>query len=329
MEHVSHQIAFGPVPSRRLGQSLGINNVTAKACSYTCVYCQVGPTTEKIVEPHPFFTPEEIWAAVAAHLEKVRANGERVDYLSFVPDGEPTLDSRLGESIEALRGLGIPIAVITNGTLLWRNDVRQRLRRADLVCVKVDSAEEASWRRINLPHRDLALDVILDGIQQFAAGFGGTLVTDTMLIAGINDGADVLEATARFLAGIAPRTAYLAVPTRPTTVKGVHGTDEAGLIRAHEVFAAKGLSVELLVGQEIGHFAHTGDARADLLGITAVHPMRESAVRRLLKEGGADWSVVEELLADGTLRAVDHGGESFYLQAVRRRDRAGDSRRPP
>ena len=118
------------------------------------------------------------------------------------------------------------------------------------------------------------------------------------------------------------------MPTRPTTVKGVQGTDEAGLIRAYEIFAAKGLTVELLTGHETGHFAHTGNACEDLLGITAVHPMREAAVRRLLAEDGADWSVVETLLADGTLRAVDHDGECFYLRAVRRRDRTGTSRRP-
>ena len=317
MELVSHHIAFGPVPSRRLGQSLGVNNVTAKACSYTCVYCQIGPTTEKIVEPRPFFAPESIHDAVSAHLQKVRAAGQQVDYLSFVPDGEPTLDSRLGESIEALRPLGVPIAVITNGTLLWREDVRSRLGRADLVCVKVDSADEPSWRRINLPHRDLALDVILDGIRQFAAGYAGTLITDTMLIAGINDGADVLAATADFLAGIAPRTAYLAVPTRPTTIRGVRGTDAAGLVRAHEIFSARGLSVELLVGHEVGHFAHTGDARADLLAITAVHPMRESAVRRLLAEDGADWRLVEALLADGAIAAVDYEDERYFLRPVR------------
>jgi wyosine [tRNA(Phe)-imidazoG37] synthetase (radical SAM superfamily) len=317
MEHTSHLIAFGPVPSRRLGQSLGVNNVTAKACSYTCVYCQVGPTTEKIVEPHAFFSPEDVRVAVAAHLEKVRAGGQRVDYLSFVPDGEPTLDSRLGESIEALRPLGIPIAVITNGTLLWREDVRSRLRHADLVCVKVDSADEASWRRINLPHRDLALDLVLDGIRQFAVGYPGKLITDTMLIAGINDGTDVLKATAGFLAGIAPRTAYLAVPTRPTTVKGVQGTDEAGLIRAHEIFVARGLNTELLTGQETGRFAHTGDAREDLLGITAVHPMREAAVRRLLAEDGADWDVVEALMLAGAIAAVDYQGERYFLRPIR------------
>ena len=200
-----HHIAFGPVPSRRLGQSLGINNVTTKACSYTCVYCQVGQTTEKIIEPQAFFSPTQIHEAVATRVRKLRARGLAIDYLTFVPDGEPTLDIALGESIEVLRDLDIPIAVITNGTLLWRRDVRARLARADLVSVKVDTVHEDGWRRVNLPHRDLSLDKILQGIREFAAGFGGTLITDTMLIAGINDDAASLTDTADFLAEIAPR----------------------------------------------------------------------------------------------------------------------------
>ena len=312
-----HHIAFGPVPSRRLGQSLGINNVTSKACSYTCVYCQVGPTTEKLIEPRPFFSPMQIHAAVAARVEKLSARGLAIDYLTFVPDGEPTLDIALGDSIDALRDLNIPLAVITNGSLLWRDEVRSRLRRADLVSVKVDSVHEDAWRKINLPHRDLSLDTVLQGIREFAADFAGTLLTDTMLIAGINDDAGSLTDTAVFLAKIAPRTAYLAVPTRPTTVKKTHGTDEVGLIRAHEIFAAGLPSVELLTGHEVGEFAHTGDARSDLLAITAVHPMREADVRRLLAKDQANWHLVEDLLAEGTLKSTDYDGERFYLRPVR------------
>lgn len=127
-----HQIAFGPVPSRRLGQNLGIDNVTAKACSDTCLYCQVGPTTEKRVEPRPFFSPAEMHDVVAAHVRKVRSLGLSIDCLTLVPDGEPTLDSALGQNIERLRDIGIPIAVITNGSLLWREDVRARLRQVAL-----------------------------------------------------------------------------------------------------------------------------------------------------------------------------------------------------
>lgn len=213
-----------------------------------------------------------------------------MDYLTFVPDGEPTLDIALGESIDALRDLGIPIAVITNSTLLSRNEVR--LRRANLVSVKVDSVHEDAWGKINLPHRDLSLGIILQGIREFAAGFDGTLITDTMLIAGINDDRESLTDTADFLAEIAPRMAYIAVPTRPTAVKKVHATDEARLTCAHEIFSARLLSVELLTGHEIGEFAYTGDARSDLLAVTAVHPMREADVRHLLSKNQADWALV-------------------------------------
>ena len=312
-----HHIAFGPVPSRRLGQRLGIINVTTKACSYTCVSGQVGQTTEKIIEPRAFLSATRIHEAVAARVEKLSARGLAVDYLTFVPDGEPTLDIALGESIDALRDLGIPIAVITNSTLLSRDDVRSRLYRADLVSVKVDSVHEDAWRRINLPHHDLSLAAILQGVREFAAGFGGTLITDTMLISGINDDTASLTDTADFLAKISPRTAYLAVPTRPTTVMKAQGTDESRLIHAHEIFAARLPSVELLTGHEVGEFAHTGDARTDLLAITAVHPMREPDVRRLLAKDQADWRLVEALLAEGTLKSADHDGERFFLRPVR------------
>jgi wyosine [tRNA(Phe)-imidazoG37] synthetase (radical SAM superfamily) len=108
------------------------------------------------------------------------------------------------------------------------------------------------------------------------------------------------------------------VPTRPTTVKGVHGTDEAGLLLAHQIFSARLANVELLTGHEVGRFAHTGDAREDLLAITAVHPMREDDVRRLLAEDRADWQLIEELLAADKLKMLVFEGERFYLRPVRR-----------
>jgi wyosine [tRNA(Phe)-imidazoG37] synthetase (radical SAM superfamily) len=317
MSGVEHHIAFGPVPSRRLGRSLGINNVTAKVCSYCCVYCQVGVTTEQCLQPRPFFTPEQIRAAVAERLAQLPGGSGDVDYLTFVPDGEPTLDSRLGESIAALRELGLPVAVISNASLLWRAEVRAALAAADLVSVKLDTVDEALWRRINRPHPDLALATVLQGVHDFAADYPGTLISDTMLLAGINDGAQALTASADFLAGLPLHTAYLAVPTRPTTVAGTRGTDAAGLLRAHQIFTARLPRVELLTGHEVGEFAHTGNARQDLLAVTAVHPMREDDVRRLLAADGADWSLLQQLLASGELLAVDYQGHTFYLRPVR------------
>ncbi|MEN8174410.1 MAG: radical SAM protein [Pseudomonadota bacterium] len=314
---LEHHIAFGPVPSRRLGQSLGINNVTTKTCSYSCIYCQVGSTTDQTIVPKSFFTPEQIKVAVASRLQKVTSGGLSVDYLTFVPDGEPTLDIQLGPSIDAVRRLGIPVGVISNASLLWHQEVRRWLERADLVSIKVDTVDASIWQRINRPHHDLDLSRVLDGIRAFAKGYGGTLISDTMLIAGINDTPDALAATADFLASIELETAYLAVPTRPTTVADLRGTDEAGLLRAHQIFSARLNQVELLAEHETGKFAHTGDARDDLLAVTAVHPMREDDVRRLLAEDHANWSLVQSLLSEGALKAVEYQGETFFLRPVR------------
>lgn len=318
MNESSFRPVFGPVPSRRLGNSLGINNIPPKTCSYSCVYCQVGKTTEKCIEPRRFFSPARLAESVGRHLEKLQDAGQGIDYLTFVPDGEPTLDEALGESIAVLRHFGIPIAVITNSTLLWREDVRARLAGADLVSVKVDSVDEKTWRKVNRPHEDLELDVMLKGIAEFAAGYGGTLISETMLLKEINEGDEALAATADFLAGIAPRTAYVAVPTRPMLVGGFESPGEARLVRAHLLFSDRLAGVELLTGHESGEFGVTGNARDDLLAIAAVHPMRASDVHELLTRDHADWSLVEDMLTEGVLRAVDHAGDRFYLRpAVR------------
>ena len=137
----AEQLAFGPVPSRRLGRSLGVNNIPPKTCSYSCVYCQLGPTDGRNTGRIALYPVEDIVNAVRTSVRNVRAAGGKIDYITFVPDGEPTLDINLGIEIGNLRDLGIKIAVITNASLLWRKDVRDDLSRADWVSVKVDTAE--------------------------------------------------------------------------------------------------------------------------------------------------------------------------------------------
>ena len=124
------QYSYGPVPSRRLGRSLGINNIPAKACTYSCVYCQVGQTTQMRMERHFFYAPEDIFRDVQSRVARAKEAVERVDYLAFVPDGEPTLDVNLGKEIMLLKTLEVPVGVITNSSLLWRDDVRKELGMA-------------------------------------------------------------------------------------------------------------------------------------------------------------------------------------------------------
>jgi len=309
-------IAYGPVPSRRLGRSVGINNIPPKACTYQCVYCQVGRTQDMKLERREFYRPEDVARDVGDRLAAVARAGEQVDYLSFVPDGEPTLDVNLGREIKLLRRFSLPIAAITNSSLLNLPDVRRELATADWVSVKVDTVDTQTWRTLNRPHKKLDLPDILAGITAFRERFTGTFVTETMLVAGINDTSRHVKATASFLALLAPDKAYLSVPTRPPAVPRVQQPSGDVLVAYHEELCNKIENVEYLLGYEGSNFSAAGDLRENLLSITAVHPMRTEAVEQLLAASGADWTVMESLLADGSLREAVYNGYKYYLRAV-------------
>ncbi|MFW6115775.1 MAG: radical SAM protein [Chloroflexota bacterium] len=312
-------IAYGPVPSRRLGRSLGVNNIPPKICTYSCVYCQLGRTIKMQVEREAFYEPEEVVHDVREKVQDAEAAGEPIDHITFVPDGEPTLDLNLGHEIDLLRPLGIGIAVISNASLVWREDVREELARADWVSLKVDAASEEIWRQVNRPHRRLQLRAIQDGMLAFADDFEGILTTETMLVDGANDSDDALEEVAHFLARLKPDRAYVAIPTRPPAEPWAHGPDEEAINRAYQIISERVEHAEYLIGYEGNAFAQTGDVEEDLLSITAVHPMREDAVKTFLARAGADWDVVRWLVAQDELVEAEYDGRTFYLRKLNRR----------
>jgi wyosine [tRNA(Phe)-imidazoG37] synthetase (radical SAM superfamily) len=270
--------------------------------------------------PRQFYEPARIVQEVQRHLALLSERGERgeqVDYLTFVPDGEPTLDSRLGETIERQHPLGIPIAVITNGSLLFREDVREQLAKADWVSVKVDAINEDVWRRINRPHPALNHETALDGLSVFASRFKGTLATETMLVRGANDTDSNAEAVGRFVAKLAPEKAYLAVPIRPPAERDVQPPDEHRLNRFFQIASGFVGQLELLSGYEGDAFASTGNLTDDLLAITSVHPLRESAVRKLVDRSHGDWQQVELLVANRQLIVTEFAGHRFYVRRLR------------
>ncbi len=310
-------IAFGPVPSRRLGRSLGVNNIPPKVCTYSCAYCQVGRTDKMSVERGAFYRPAELMDEVQDKVGKATELGEAVDYLTFVPDGEPTLDANLGREIELLRPLGVKIAVITNSSLIWRADVRETLAKADWASLKVDSTRDDVWRRVNRPHGALRLASILDGMIEFGKAFTGELVTETMLVRDVNDGDGAVREVADFLALLRPSTAYLSIPTRPPAEAWVQPPREDAINRAYQVFSEKIDRAEYLIGYEGTSFAFTGNVREDLLSITSVHPMREDAVEEFLRRAQADWALIDGLIDQGRLVDVEYEGKTFYMRRLR------------
>jgi len=307
-------ITFGPIPSRRLGRSLGINNIPPKICTYSCVYCQIGKTSNMKIQPQVFYSPLKIFNEVQKKVEKSREKGESIDYLTFVPDGEPTLDINLGKEIKLIKPLGIKIAVISNSSLIDQKQVRENLKEADLVSLKVDSVEEKIWRKVNHPHRSLSLRSILDGILEFSRIFKGKIITETMLIRNINDDGQNIKKVADFLAKLKPSQSYLSLPIRPPADSWVQSPSEEVVNQSYHLFKEKVDQVECLIGYEGNAFAFTGEVEEDILSITSVHPMREEALKDFLKRAKSDWSIVEGMIKQGKLVESEYEGYKFYIR---------------
>jgi wyosine [tRNA(Phe)-imidazoG37] synthetase (radical SAM superfamily) len=203
---------FGPVPSRRLGQSLGIDTIPLKTCNWNCVYCQLGRTQPVTNEREEYVPSEEILAEVQEALSS-HESGE-IDWVTFVGSGEPTLHSRIGWLIgQVKRMTDLPVAVITNGSLLYRPEVRQELRAADATMPTLDAGEAMLYRQINRPHPDVTYERLLDGLKAFRQEYTGKLWMEVMLVRGLNDLPQALWDIAKALQEIKPDAIHINLPT--------------------------------------------------------------------------------------------------------------------
>jgi len=312
-------IVYGPVPSRRLGRSIGINNIPPKSCSYSCVYCQLGRTNRMQVNRRIFYKPEEIFHEAELKIKQLNSKNEYADYFSFVPDGEPTLDINLGTEIDLLKCFEIKIAVITNASLIWMDDVKKDLMKADWVSVSIDAADEDTWRKIDRPHGSLRHQDILNGIVEFSKAYKGTLVTETMLVDGINDHDACIKKVAEQLAAILPKKAYLLVPTRPPAENSIKRSSKDSLINAAEIVRSiSRVHVECITGDENEEgFFFSEDIVNDLLSITSVHPIRKEIVDEMLKKRNVDKAVIDDLVKLDMIVELLFEGKRFYRKNIK------------
>jgi len=299
-----------------LGRSLGVNNIPPKYCSYSCVYCQLGITYNLTIERRQFYEPKEIFKEAKEKIIRLKEIGEKVDFITFVPDGEPTLDINLGEEIRMLKSFSIPVAVITNSSLLFLESVRQDLYEADLVSLKVDAVNELTFKKINRPNHFLNLDSIFDGIVEFTKVFKGKLITETMLVKGINDSGEELKDIASFIAKINPSKSYISIPTRPPAESWVIFPEEEVLNMAYQIFREKIKNVNMLITPEEGEFTITDGLQEDLLSIVSVHPIREEEIHKLLSEKRSDFSLVSSLIKEGKIKKVEYNNKIFYIRKL-------------
>mgnify|MGYP006281488289 CR=1 FL=1 len=212
-----YQYLFGPVPSRRLGMSLGVDLVPHKVCSLDCVYCECGPTTRLTLDRKEYI----LYRKVTAELDHYFANNPDPDYITFSGSGEPTLNSRIGDVLKYIKEHrpGIPVAVLTNGTLLHRESVRNELLDADVVLPSLDAATEKTFNRINRPPSQLNLQDYIEGLVTFRKGFSGQIWLEVFIIPGYNDHQKELDALKEAFERIRPDRIQLNTLDRPGTVE--------------------------------------------------------------------------------------------------------------
>ena len=232
-EDKQRQLVFGPVPSRRLGRSLGVDLIPYKTCSYNCMYCQLGSTTDLTIVRRDSVDPAEIIAQVREKL----VSGPAPDYITVSGSGEPTLCSRLGEVIEGLRGLSdVPVALLTNGSLLWMPEVRADAARANLVIPTLAAVSEDMLRRIHRPDPALTLATIVSGLEQFRREYPGNIWLEVFVIAEVNDKPHHMELLARFVQRIRPDKVQLNTAVRPTADKDAVAVPKKHLERLAAMF---------------------------------------------------------------------------------------------
>ena len=306
MEHV-----FGPVLSRRLGMSLGIDPIPLKTCNWNCVYCQLGRTIPLTNERREYFPRQEILDGIVLALDK-HSPGE-IDWVTFVGSGEPTLHTGLGWLIRRVKRISaLPVAVITNGALLYLPEVRRELSAADAVLPSLDAGDAQQYKAINRPWPALKFECVVEGMVAFRREYCGELWIEVMLLHGMNDSDVSLRKLARHMETIQPDQVHLNQPVRPPAEAWVLPPEESAILCASEIFGEIARVVppsKVSIG-----ISQDDDLVRAILEIVSRHPMSENELLEALH----NWKPNEVnenlrlLQSSGKAQVVERYGQRFW-----------------
>lgn len=309
MKHI-----FGPVPSRRLGFSLGVDPVVPKTCTLDCVYCELGPTTERTVCRKAYVDIPEVLDELRARL----AEHPRLDHVTISGSGEPTLSSGIAELIGGIRSMtDVPVAVLTNGTLLADPEVREALVQADVVAPSLDAVSPEAFERVNRPHPSLDVDGIVEGLRAFADGFAGRLWLETVLVSGLNDDSGEVALLSETIESIGPERIHVNTVVRPPAVSRAHPVSPE---RLREIAAALGPRAEIIAGpSDAVQPVVAADTSRVIEAMAARRPVTAVDVAKAVGLSAAMAAkVLSELVEKRVLSVVRHGETLYYRTRTER-----------
>ena len=299
---------FGPVPSRRLGLSLGIDLIPPKTCTYDCLYCQVGRTTCLTVDQEPFVPTGEVTAELEKVLERVHP-----DTITLSGSGEPTLNAEIDQVISFIKGItDTRVALLTNGSLLWRKEVRNRVLGADLIMPTLTTVFENTFRVIHRPHKGLDLPMIIEGFKELRKDYGGLILLEVVLLANINDNKKELEGIKKVIEEIRPDKIQLNTVVRPPSDSRAMSLDIEKLNNIKEFFGDRAEIIPTISSKKrtgkydswIKTIVEMSKRRpvtvADIVGVLNITPEESEGI-------------LKGLLLKGIIKKQEHGRNTFYI----------------
>ena len=307
----AYKHVYGPVPSRRLGRSLGVDALTFKSCSFDCVYCQLGRTTNHTVERREYVPTAEILDELRRKLEE----NDRPEYISFAGSGEPTLHSGLGEIIRGIKAMtDVPVVVFTNGGLLWRPEVRADLRAADVVIPSLDGGDAALLDKVNRPEPSLSFDRIVEGLIAVRDEFPGQLWLEVMLLGGVSDDDASVDAIARIAERIRPDKVQINSVCRPPAESWALPVSASRLLEIQKRFPLPHVEI---IAEHLDDMAHTAFRtqirEEDILALIERRPCTAAGAAAGLNIHVTEAiKHLEMLVADGKAVTQITDGQVFY-----------------
>jgi len=306
--HKKESYIYGPVPSRRLGSSLGVDLIPRKTCDYDCIYCQFGRITLKTTRRDAYIPA----GAILDQLERRLEEAPELDYITVSGSGEPTLNSELGEIVMGIKRMSeLPLAVITNGSLLGDKDVAEACVKADLVMPSLDAADEKTFRKINRPCRELDLHTVVDGIAAFRKMYQGTMWLEVFIVEGVNSDEEQLKKLGALIDRIGPDKVQLNTATRPPAEAYVHPVKKS---RLEQMASILGMHSEAIESLRLERISASSDASADtILQLLKRRPCTIDDVSRALNINYIETSkALAHMEQGGLLSSKNQGGIIYY-----------------